>query len=132
MLYILISHAIPWFDLELFRLCSNFVVQCVIEQNDDSINAIICNCFSGFYVPMFKDKFGSRVVETLLKYCSIILLEELVSELLDNIELIELVQDQYGNYAMKALLNAIQVYIHLETSHFFSARICIIYTILFL
>lgn len=81
---------------------------------------------------MFKDKFGSRVVETLLKYCSIILLEELVSELLDNIELIELVQDQYGNYAMKALLNAIQVYIHLETSHFFSARICIIYTILFL
>ncbi|XP_026452323.1 pumilio homolog 12-like [Papaver somniferum] len=93
-----------------YHQCGNFVIQHVIKLDSPmyTFTEIICKKLRGHYVPLSKDKCGSYVVEKCI-YSTIIGMQLASVDFLTNNTLIELAQNQNGNYVVQTLLGTTKI-----------------------
>lgn len=86
----------------------NYLLQHLLQLNDHSISKTIHNTLKGRYRELSKHKFSSNVVEkTMLSGFSDIR-SEVLGELICPDEMVDLLQDSYGNYVMQNALSLVE------------------------
>lgn len=85
----------------------NYICQCLINLNNEQINLAICSLLSKDLFLLCKEKYSSNVIEKLFDIQSEAIIERLAKSLLQNdVKIIELICNQYGNYIIQKLLNS--------------------------
>ncbi|XP_026450918.1 pumilio homolog 18-like [Papaver somniferum] len=93
-----------------YHQCGNFVIQHVIRLDSPmyTFTEIICKKLRGHYVQLSMDKCGSYVVEKCI-YSTVIGMQLASVDFLINDTLVELVQNQNGNYVVQTLLETTKI-----------------------
>lgn len=87
-------------------VCRNLVLQDAIKKNGSTILDVVCKKMEACYDQVAKEKHESHVMVVLLDTPK---MEEIVLRLLDLDCMLELAQDQYGNFVVQGLLMMIHV-----------------------
>lgn len=96
--------------LTVVSLClSNYVVQCLIDLKDPSINTTLASQFRGNYVELSRHKSSSHVVEKCLEKFEEEHQTQIIYELASSPEFEQLLQDPYANYVIRTALELTKV-----------------------
>ncbi|CAL9073178.1 unnamed protein product [Musa acuminata var. zebrina] len=87
----------------------NYVVQCLIDLKDPSINTTLASQFRGNYVELSRHKSSSHVVEKCLKKFEEEHQAQIIYELASSPEFKQLLQDPYANYVIRSALELTKV-----------------------
>ncbi len=82
----------------------NYVVQYILDLNDPSFTAPMCQGFQGKITELSKQKFSSNVIEKCIRCADMASKAMMIEELLDVEELEKLMRDSYGNYVIQTAL----------------------------
>jgi hypothetical protein len=82
----------------------NYVVQYILDLNDPSFTAPMCQGFQGKIAELSKQKFSSNVIEKCIRCADMTSKAMMIEELLDIEELEKLMRDSYGNYVIQTAL----------------------------
>lgn len=83
----------------------NYVVQYIIDLNEPSFTEPLVRQFLGRIPQLSKHKFSSNVVEKCLRCASPASKDMIVSEIMSQNEIKQLMQDSYGNYVVQTALD---------------------------
>nr|CAD21191.1 conserved hypothetical protein [Neurospora crassa] len=83
----------------------NYVVQYIIDLNEPSFTEPLVGQFLGRIPQLSKHKFSSNVVEKCLRCASPNSKDRIVSEIMSQNEIKQLMQDSYGNYVVQTALD---------------------------
>lgn len=86
----------------------NYVVQCILQNFDANVTAsLVCDAFSGHWVPLSCNKFASNVMEKVVRMMTGPARNALVRELVfDTNNLLCLMQDGFGNFVLQAVIDS--------------------------
>ncbi|RRT49187.1 hypothetical protein B296_00041290, partial [Ensete ventricosum] len=87
----------------------NYVVQCLIDLKDPSINTTLASQFRGNYVELSRQKSSSHVVEKCLEKFEEEHQAQIIYELASSPEFEQLLQDPFANYVIKHALELSKV-----------------------
>ncbi|KAF6145019.1 hypothetical protein GIB67_013370 [Kingdonia uniflora] len=94
----------------------NYVVQNVLDLQNQEFTDMICNELRGKFVRLSKMKCSSNVVEKCLQLRNSLIL--VVTELLESKEISEVANDQYGNYVIQKALQKLDKCSELDSECF--------------
>ena len=82
----------------------NYVVQYILDLNDPTFTAPMCQQFKGKITELSKQKFSSNVIEKCIRCADMNSKAMMIEELLDIEQLEQLMRDSYGNYVIQTAL----------------------------
>ena len=98
------------FSLRVICFFRNYVVQHLVEMRKREVNRKIAERLRGKFVSMSMNKYGSNVVQKLVKYSGLReVAETVLTEILSSSDLLQVSQDFCGNFVVQALIKVIQV-----------------------
>ncbi|GAU39273.1 hypothetical protein TSUD_72120 [Trifolium subterraneum] len=95
----------------------NYVVQYVIKMEVPLANKVIIEELRGNFVRLSMNKFSSNVVEDLLRYSNQSDVEVVVEEIIKSLNILNVLQDPYGNFVAQRALEYTQGHQRRKLSH---------------
>ncbi|MQM11778.1 hypothetical protein Taro_044691 [Colocasia esculenta] len=90
----------------VLQKCLNYVVQYLLELSVPSAMEVVLDKLEGNFAYLSVQKYSSNVVEKCLKYSGEDHHCRIISELINNPRLVQILQDPYGNYVIQSAIKS--------------------------